>query len=141
MPSRGLLARGPLRTPFEAVALGKAEAPGSVGEPTAGGRLRRLVTECQGDRVEHVLPVALFPPPVLREVDAETRVAVRDGDGDLGLLGLAVAGDRGSDTLWRGHREGGVPTSGENLRGTKHLRGLGEPRQRGTRRLLHDHGT
>src|SRR5882672_7485430 len=99
MPSRGLLVGGPLRTSFKAVALGKAEAPGSVGGPTAGGRLRRLVVERQGDRVEHVLPVALLPAPVLRQVDAERREAMRDGDGDLRLLGLAVAGDRRSDTL------------------------------------------
>ena len=43
MPSRVLLVGGPLRTSFEAVTLGKAEASGSVGGPTAGGRLRRLV--------------------------------------------------------------------------------------------------
>src|SRR6266700_913167 len=101
MPSRGLLIGGPLRTPFEAVALGKAEAPGSAGDPVAGGRLRRLVVEPQGDRVEHVLPEALLPPPVLREVDAEARVAVRDGDGNLGFLGLAIAGDGSPHPLRR----------------------------------------
>src|SRR5437870_2167067 len=94
MPSRVLLVGGPLWTPSETVALGKAEAPGSAASAAAGGRFRRaLVMKRQRDRVEHILPVALFPPPVLREVDTKARVAVRDGDCDFRLLGLAVADD------------------------------------------------
>ena len=57
---------GPLRTAFETVALGKAEAPGTAGLPAAGGRVRRLVMERQRDRVEHVPPIGLFPAPILR---------------------------------------------------------------------------
>src|SRR5258708_19587137 len=89
-PPERLLGGGPLRTAFEAVALGKAEAPGSVGEPTAGGRLRRLVMECQRDRVEHVLPVALLPAPVLRGVNAETRLAGPPPPRAPGLLALPL---------------------------------------------------
>jgi len=139
MPSRGLLVGGPLRTPFEAVALGKAEAPGSVGGPTAGGRLRRLVMECQGDRIKHVLPVALLPAPVLREVDAERREAVRDGNGDLRLLRFAIAGDGGPNALGRVHRECGVVPCSKVSRRSRDLVELIQPLQRVSVRLLHDH--
>src|SRR5258708_39373268 len=120
-PPERLLGGGPLRTAFETVALGKAEAPGSVGGPTAGGRLRRLMVECQRDRVEHVLPVALLPPSVLREVDAQRWKPVCHRDRDLRLPGLAVAGDGGPHPLRRVHREGGVLTSGEVLRAARQL--------------------
>ena len=116
-----------MRTSSETVALGKAEAPGSVGGPTAGGRLRRLVMKCQGDRVEHVLPMALLPAPILSQVDAEGWKAVSDSDGDLRLLGLAVAGDRGPYALRRIHCECGVVASGEIPRGARELMKLIEP--------------
>lgn len=98
-PPEGLLGSDPLRTAFESVALGKAEALGTSGLPAAGGRVRRLVMKRQRDRVEHVLPVLLLPAPILRQVHAQRGEPVRNGDGDLGLLGLAVAGDRGPDAF------------------------------------------
>ena len=127
-----------MRTPFEAVALGKAEAPDSVGGPTAGGRLCRLVMKRQRDRIEHVLPITLLPAAILCEIDAEGGKAVSDSDGDLGLLGFPVPGDRCPYALRRVHRERGVLASGEVPRGTRELMQLVEPRHRMTVGLL-DH--
>jgi len=70
------------------------------------------VVKCQGDRIEHVLPVALFPTAILGQIHAERWEAMRDRNGDLGLLGLAVAGDGGPYALGRLHRERRVAASG-----------------------------
>src|SRR5688572_11353434 len=127
MPSRELLIRGPLRTSSEAVTLDKAEASGSVGVPTAGGRLRRLVVERQRNGVEHVLPVSLLPAPVLCEIDAEARVPRGDGDGDLALRGSAIADDGRARALRRVHGEPGMLARGKILRRSRQLVELVEP--------------
>ena len=100
---------------------------------------RALVMKRQGDRVEHVLPEDFFPTPILREIHAQRWKAVCDGDGDFGLLGLAVAGDGGPNPLRRVHRELGVLASGEIPRRTRQLVELVKPRHRVSVRLLHDH--
>ena len=99
-PPEGLLGGGPLRTTFEAVALGKAEAPESVGRPTAGGRLRHpLVMQSESDRVIHVLPVAHLPFPILCEIDAQFRELADDRLGDISLSRPPVTDDGLPDGL------------------------------------------
>ena len=100
---------------------------------------RALVMKRQGDGVEHVLPEDFFPSPILRQIHAQRWKAVRDGDGDFGLLGLAVAGDGGPNPLRRVHRELGVLASGEIPRRTRQLVELVKPRHWVSVRLLHDH--
>ncbi len=92
--------------------------------------MRRLVVQRQGDRVEHVLPIALFPAPVLRQIDAKRRIAVCDSDCHLRLLGLAVAGDGRADGLRRVHREVGMLTGGKVLGRPTQPVELVEPRHR-----------
>jgi hypothetical protein len=57
------------------------------------------VMKTEGYSVEHVLPVALFPPAILVEVNPERRVSNRDFRCDLALGGPAVSEKTLADRL------------------------------------------
>ena len=62
-----------------------------------------LVVDGKRDRIEHVLPVAFFPLPVLGEVDAEGGKSLRDAGRDLVFARPAVADQVLADLLRRVH--------------------------------------
>ena len=62
-----------------------------------------FVVKRQGDRVEHVLPVPLFPLAVLSEVDTESRESLRHDSCDLVLARPAIADQVLADLLRRVH--------------------------------------
>jgi len=139
MPSRDLLIGGPLRTSFETVALDKAEAPGSVGEPTAGGRLAQaLVIEREGDRIEHVGPVALAALRGLLEVDAQVRESGGDGFGDFPLPRPAVANDCSPYGLCGVGRRLDPPAARETTQEAAECRETSQGVERSLRNALHD---
>lgn len=63
--------------------------------------MKGAVVKTEGHGVEHVLPVVLFPPAILVEVNPELRVSDRDFRCDLALGGPAVSEETLANRLRR----------------------------------------
>ena len=94
----------------------------------------------QGERdgIEHVEPELLLPAPILREIDAQLREAVGDGDRNLRLLRLAIAGDSSAHGLGRVRPEWDAEAPRKPAGVAANAVQLIEPRERMAVRLLND---